>query len=154
MRMVMGIKKIKAIFTKALKSNNSPHKLALSFAIGQYVAFSPFPGGHTVIMFGAQWLFELNFPVLFLSTSFNNPWTAIPYFFLDYGFGYWFVHKLLGISPFWTISLEKIFGSGSICIWSFLAGGNILGIISAVVSYPIMVKVFERMICVYQAKVQ
>jgi len=137
------IQKAKKIFYNAVKSNSSPHKLALSFSIGLFIAFSPFPGGHTVMMFAAKWLFGLNFPILFFATSFNNPWTMIPFYAFDYSFGYWFVHSFLSWDPSWVISFEKIFGSGSVCLWSFLIGGNLLGIIAAVLSYPIMARCFQ-----------
>ena len=137
--------KIKDVFYKAVKSNSSPHKLALSFSIGLFIAFSPFPGGHTFMMLGANWLFRVNFPILFLATSFNNPWTLVPFYAFDYSFGYWFVHSFLGWSPSWVISLEKIFGSGKICLWSFFIGGHVLGLAAAVLSYPIMLWVFQSL---------
>lgn len=136
-------RKAKEIFYKALKSNSSPSKLALSFAVGVFIAFSPFPGGHTIIMLAANWLFRLNFPVLFFSTSFNNPWTLVPFCVLEYSFGYWFLRSFLGLNPTWVISLEKIFGSGKICLWSFFFGGTFLGAVAALISYPIMLKIFK-----------
>ncbi len=139
-------KKIKTIFHKALHSGSSPHTLALSCAMGSYIAFSPFPGAHTIMMFIAQWLLTLNFPLLFVVTSINNPWTMLPFFSFDYAFGYWLVHKIGGFAPTWHIPLEKIFGSGSICIVSFLVGGNILGISSALLSYPIMLMIFKKLL--------
>ncbi|MBX9830777.1 DUF2062 domain-containing protein [Candidatus Babeliales bacterium] len=139
-------KKIKNIFNKALMSGHSPHTLALSCALGFYIAFSPFPGAHTIMMLLAQWLLTLNFPLLFLVTSINNPWTMIPFFSFDYAFGYWLVHKIGGFSPPWQISLEKIFESGNICIVSFLVGGNILGISSALLSYPILLMIFKKLL--------
>ena len=140
----MGIKKkLKKIFLDALTSNTSPKKLAQSFCMGIYIAFSPFPGMHTVMMFAATALFGLNFPILFFSTSFNNPWTMIPFFLSDYYFGHWLLHSFLKWNPGLSISLEKIFGSGEICLPSFLIGGNILGIACACASYPIMLYVFR-----------
>ena len=138
------LSKVKNIFLKALKANNSASKLALSFCMGVYVAFSPFPGGHTAIMFFFQWIFRLNFPILFFATSLNNPWTMIPFFIVDYSFGYWFVHSVLGWDPYWAISLERVFGSGKICVWSFLIGGNILGIITALFCYPLALKFLKK----------
>ena len=136
-------KKTKQFFSNALNSNSSPKKLAASFALGVFIAFSPFPGGHTIMVFLAHWLFKLNFPVLFFATSINNPWTIIPFYAFDYSFGHWFVHSFLGWSPSWVISLEKIFGSGKICLWSFFIGGHVLGIIGGLLSYPIMLRVFQ-----------
>src|SRR5277367_5251170 len=105
----MTREKIKEIFQKALGSKLSPHCLAFSFAWGMYIAFSPFPGLHTVMMFIINWLFGLHFPLLFLVTSLNNPWTMIPFFSCDYFFGHWFVHSLLGWEPAWQLSLTKFF---------------------------------------------
>ena len=90
--------KIKELLKKGLSSNPSPHKLAFSFCIGIYVAFSPFPGGHTIMMLAFKWFFGLNFPILFIATSFNNPWTMIPFFSFDYIFGYWVTHSLFGLN--------------------------------------------------------
>ena len=135
--------KIKQILKKVIYANGTPSKLAMSFAVGQYVSFSPVPGGHTVIMLILQWLFKLNLPVLFFSSTFNNPWTAIPYFVTDYIFGFWLLRNVFGWKPQWTISLVKIFGSGEICLWSFFIGGTVLGLIAAAISYPIMLFVFR-----------
>jgi len=137
--------RIKNIFYNAIKANSSPYKLALSFSVGIFIAFSPYPGAHTIIMLASRWLFGLNFPVLFFATSFNNPWTCLPFFAFDYSFGYWFVHSFLGWEPSFVISLERIFGSGEVCIWSFLIGGNILGIVCAILSYPVMLLIFKSL---------
>lgn len=130
----------------AMSSGCSPHKLALSFCTGIYIAFSPFPGAHTIMMFIFKWMLGLNFPVLFIATSINNPWTMIPFFSLDYVFGYWFVHVCIGWEPSWVISLVKIFGYGKICLWSFLIGGNLLGIACGLLCYPIVYYIFKKFI--------
>jgi uncharacterized protein len=138
--------RVKDIFYKAIHSNSSPQKLALSFSLGLFIAFSPFPFAHTIMVFAIHWVLSLNFPILFVITSINNPWTMVPFYACDYSFGHWFVHSFLGRNPSWVISLEKIFGSGKICIWSFFVGGMVLGIVTAALSYPIMLWVFGRAI--------
>lgn len=144
--------KTKNVFRKAVRGNDSPTKLALSFSIGIFIAFSPLPGVHTLMMFLAKWLFNLNFPILFVATSFNNPWTILPFYALDYSVGYWILYSFFGwnpsaggIIPLWVISLERIFGSGKICIWSFLIGGNVLGAIFALLSYPFILRFFRML---------
>lgn len=140
----MGLwNKSKKIFYDAVNSNSSPGKLALSFSVGIFIAFSPFPGGHTVIMFAARWLLGLNFPILFLATSFNNPWTLVPFYSFDYYFGHWFVHKFLGWNPSFVISLGKIFGSCEVCLVSFFVGGSVLGLVCGALSYPFMLYLFR-----------
>ncbi|MCK4265118.1 DUF2062 domain-containing protein [Candidatus Babeliales bacterium] len=128
-----------------LKGSESSAKLGLSFALGMYVAFSPFPGFHTLIILSLRWLLGLNLPILFVTASINNPWTMLPFYGLDYAFGYWFLNDFFNLNVSWMISLEKIFGMGKICLLSFLVGGNVLGIFAALVSYPISKKIFIRL---------
>ncbi len=136
--------RIKNAFKGAITSGSSPHELALAFAVGIYVAFFPLPATHTIIIFLIYWLTGLNFPILFITASINNPWTAIPFYSVDYFFGYWVVHDLLCWNPAWSISLEKLFGSGKICLWSFIIGGNLLGVFLAMVCYPLMYRIFNK----------
>ncbi|KKP23809.1 MAG: hypothetical protein SZ59_C0003G0033 [candidate division TM6 bacterium GW2011_GWF2_28_16] len=138
--------KIKSIIKNAFTQGWTAKKLALSFSMGIYTAFSPLPGVHTAMMFLFKWLFKLNFPILFIATSFNNPWTMVPFYTLDYVFGYWFLHVFLKINPSWTISLAKIFGSGKICVWSFLVGGNILGLFFGLLTYPVIYFLFKNLL--------
>ena len=143
---VFFIKRIKSICINAATGGDfSPEVLAWSFSAGIYIAFSPFPGLHTVMVLITRLLFRCNVPILFFSTSINNPWTMIPFFSFDYFFGHWLVHTLLGFNPGMVVSLEKVGLSGTLCLWSFLIGGNVLGIVGALISYPIMKKVFTRL---------
>jgi uncharacterized protein len=137
-------RKIINFFKKIMNSDASPQKMAGSFAIGVYLAFSPLPGLHTVMMFFLKWLFSLNFPMLFIATSINNPWTLILFYSADYFFGYWLVHTFLGCNPDFCISLAKVFGSGKICVTSFLIGGNVLGIAAALLSYLPIYIIFKK----------
>ena len=127
-----------------ISGGETPHKLAMTAAIGIYIAFSPFPGLHGVLILLTRNLLGLNLPVLFVTASINNPWTMIPFYTLDYAFGYWFMHGLLGYESTWLISLERFFGSGTICLWSFVVGGNILGIVFALISYPVARHIFYK----------
>ncbi|MEX0940342.1 MAG: DUF2062 domain-containing protein [Candidatus Babeliales bacterium] len=141
---------------KYVYEERSPHKLALSFCIGSYIAFSPFLFFHTIMVFAGVWLFQLNFPItLTAAYGINNPWTAIPIYMIDYIFGYWILHKLLHIKvvtifPEWMSYLNYFFeyklGLPQPCIWSFLIGGNLLGIILSVLLYPLMKKIFSKLV--------
>ncbi len=149
----MWLKKLKSIVEKALTSGTSPQKLSLSLCIGLYIAFSPFPGVHAIMMIAANYILKLNFPLLFVITSINNPWTMIPLYTLDYIFGHWLVHSLLGLQPSFTISLFNIFGGGNICLWSFLVGGNILGLSAAIIAYPIVNSLFKKLVHLKQTQI-
>ena len=138
------IQKYGAALRTALSSGVSSHKLTMSFCVGLYIAASPFIGLHFVMIVAVVWLFGLNFPVTFVTASLNNPWTMIPYYSAGYFLGYAILHHVLGLNPSWIISLEKVFGSGYICVWSFLLGGNVLGVLCALIGYPIAKFVFGR----------
>jgi uncharacterized protein (DUF2062 family) len=138
-------KRLSALFKNALLSGCTPQRLSRSCCLGLYIAFSPFPGVHTIIMLTCNYFFNLHFPTLLIATSINNPWTMVPFYTFDYAFGYWFVHSLIGWQPSWVFSLSKIFGTGKICIWSFLIGGNILGILVAFMSYPLFTRLFSHL---------
>jgi uncharacterized protein len=138
-------KKFSNTIKKALSSNENISKLVLSFCIGLYIAFSPFPGFHTIMILTFSWMFKLNLPVMFLGAFLNNPWTMVPLYTFDYSLGYWILHKLFNLNVPWGISLGKIFGSGKVCVISFLVGGNILGILAALIAYPVANKIFKRM---------
>lgn len=123
-------------------------KLVISFCVGNYVAFSPypFPLGHTLLAFLLSYIFRLNTAVVFFATFFiNNPWTALVVYGLDYAVGYWLVHQVAGVSPinpawmnFINNFLQQKIACGHFCLWSFLIGGNLLGIVTSVMLYPIL----------------
>lgn len=143
---------IKNFFKKLIYQERSPERLALSFCMGTYIAFCPFVGLHTAMVFLLSWLFRLNWGVTLASSCFiNNPWTLIPVYGLDYWVGYNLVYKVLQldlswINPWWMHSIqffcEKNLGIAKPCIWSFLIGGNLLGIGLALLLYPLMKRIF------------
>ncbi len=140
---------------KFVYKERSAQKLALSFCIGNYIAFSPFLFLHTFMAFASIWFFRLNPAVTFAAAyGINNPWTLVPVYMADYAFGYWLVHKVMCIeflmtSPSWMDFINRFFetnlGMAKPCIWSFLIGGNLLGIITSIILYPIMKKFFAKL---------
>ncbi len=74
----------------------------------------------------------------------NNPWTMVPV----YGFGYWFGDWLLNFvqinhhayNPSWVMMcnswLQQYIPWEGFSLWAFLVGGNILGILFGLISYP------------------
>jgi uncharacterized protein (DUF2062 family) len=81
---------VQKFFKKCMGSETSAHKLALSFCLGAYIAFSPFLGLHTAMVFVLGWLSRLNIPIIMAATHVvNNPWTMVPIYSADYGIGYY-----------------------------------------------------------------
>lgn len=148
-------KTIKNFLKKLLAQESSAHKLALAFSVGTYIAFSPFPGFHTLLVFLLGWLLQLNIPVILtVSILINNPWTMIPVYAVGHVAGQWicqciFGNDLLFYNPFWmdwfnnwVCSYTHLCGMS---LWAFLIGGNILGIVFALLSYPLMLYIFKRL---------
>ena len=167
----MGIKKISTkIKTKTISffkglvlKERSPKKLALSFAMGVYIAICPFIGLHTAMIFAFAWMFRLNTAVTFATGYIvNNPFSLVPIFAADYGFGYWLLHKVFhfktqDINPSFVKYVNDFLyaklGIPRACFWSFIIGGNLLAVILAIIAYfvakPLFIKLSKQ---VYKRK--
>lgn len=121
-----------------------PHRLALSLAIGSFIAFSPLVGLHTLMVIGASWLLGLSMPLLFLiSCGINNPWTMVPIYATDHLVGE-YVMNHWGIdsyqwNPAWVASMNQTItaytGLQGVSLWSFLIGGQLLASIVGIAVY-------------------
>jgi len=150
----MILKWFKNFFEKLVLKERNPNVLALSFSLGAFVAFSPFVCFHTVMIICFSWLFSLNLAVAFAVTwLINNPWTMVPVYSVNYIFGDWFLKRFVGldpltINPSWMAPINnficKYTGISGISFWSFMIGGNLLGVAISVMLYPIVKVVFRR----------
>jgi len=124
-------------FRGLLALDDPPHKLALAFALGIFVAFSPTIGLHMISCLAFGWMFRLNKLVIITASFINNPWTIVPL----YGFCVWFGMKITGddIAVPQIAWNELTFSSSYLVLkpylWSFVAGTLILGVIAAFLSY-------------------
>lgn len=149
------MKKIKQFLQKLVSLEKSPRKLALSFCMGNYIAFSPFLFFHTAMIFIFSWLFRLNTAVTFATAYFiNNPLSMTAVYTADYMVGHWLFYSILGVNPrlynpHWIQYLneicEKKIGIMLPCFWSFMIGGNVLAIVTSIILYPFMKIIFTRM---------
>jgi uncharacterized protein len=143
------MRKFVLFFKSLLKQEYCAHKFALSCCIGAYIAFSPFIGLHTAMVFLFSWLFTLNAAIIFAVSFFiNNPWTMVPV----YGIGYivgdwlltWFGIANMADNTTWSIALPKIYNyCSSNSLLAFLVGGNLLGLGIGGILYPIMRYIFN-----------
>ncbi|UCH80537.1 MAG: DUF2062 domain-containing protein [Nitrospiraceae bacterium] len=141
--------KFKSIFTV----KDTPHRIALAFALGVFVGISPFLGLHYLGAFFMAWLFRLNKLVAIVGVSVNNPWTIMPIS----TFCIWIGAKMMGIREVlpevdWAgITLTKIVGkftdfesliSMTKKLWpvlsSFFVGSMLICTLSAIASYFII----------------
>jgi hypothetical protein len=117
--------------------NDSPNRLALAFALGVFIAFSPTIGLHTISCLFFAWMFRLNKLVVFTAAFLNNPWTMVPL----YGFCLWFGIEMTGLSvdtpdiAWRALTFSNAYDILRPYLWSFIAGTVVAGAVAAVFSY-------------------
>jgi len=120
-----------------LKLDEPPHRLSLAFALGIFIAFSPWLGLHIVSAVFLAWLFRLNKVVVLTASFVNNPWTMVPM----YAFCLWFGVKVTGGDVAvpdiaWTeLGFRDLFSALQPFLWPFVAGTLVIGAAAAVPSY-------------------
>ncbi|MBI5409621.1 MAG: DUF2062 domain-containing protein [Nitrospirae bacterium] len=132
---------------------DTPHRIAMAFAVGVFMGISPLLGLHYIGGFFLAWLFRLNKLVTLVGVSVNNPWTIVPIS----SFSVWIGAKLIGIKQIlpevdWkSVTLTKIAGKMADMnsfiyllkklmplLAAFFVGSLVICIISAVASYFII----------------
>lgn len=129
---------IRSSLRQLLHLKESPHRTALAFAIGTFIAFSPTYGFHTLSVFFCAWAFRLNAVALMAGSLINNPWTLVPIL----GATLWTGVQLTGLSHIpsanWAdLSMMAFYEQIKPYAAPFLLGGFVLSAIGAVVSYPV-----------------
>jgi uncharacterized protein (DUF2062 family) len=126
--------------------NDPPHKLALAFALGVFVAFSPTLGLHVITCLALGWIFRLNKLVILTASFINNPWTVVPL----YGVCIWFGLKITGHDATvpqiaWNeLTLANSYDVLKPFLWSYLVGTLIVGAVAAFVSYFLFYEIVVR----------
>src|SRR5437763_1004449 len=75
---VVSLARIGSQLSQILHLHESPHRTALAFAVGAFIAFSPTYGLHTLSVAFCTWAFRLNCVALLAGSLINNPWTVLP----------------------------------------------------------------------------
>lgn len=140
----------------------SPTKLAGSFAMGVFIAFSPYLGIQTLLIFLFGFLLKLNSKIIFtIVYVINNPWTMFPIIALDYMVGV-SVSQMLNIdlskyNPSWMVSfnlwlnhkvghyVSKYIDIPKLSFWTYMFGGHIVAISLGIITYFIMRYMFKKM---------
>ena len=129
-------KYVKDRIRSIMRLEDPPHKLALAFAIGVFIAFSPTIGLHALSCLFLGWVFRLNTLVILTGAFINNPWTMVPL----YGFCIWLGIRITGDNVVPHIAWKELTFSNSYLVlkpylWSYVAGTLIVGAVAAVISY-------------------
>jgi uncharacterized protein (DUF2062 family) len=122
-----------------MQLDDPPHKLALAFSLGVFIAFTPTIGLHLISCLLLAWALRLSKLVIITGSLLNNPWTIVPL----YGFCLWFGMILTGSGTTapeiaWRdLTLGNVYLVLRPYLWPFVAGTLVAGLVGAAVSYAL-----------------
>ena len=136
---------------RLLALDDTPERIALAFALGVFLAFSPLLGLHTVLGLIIAFALGLNRVAVLLGVWVNNPSTMVPIYLAAAYVGGLFV----GFPPdrpmpqfawgdLWHPSFWLQMFRHRHMLRPILLGSTILSFISALLSYPIALYVIRR----------
>jgi uncharacterized protein (DUF2062 family) len=142
---VFSVARLRDQLRQVLHLNEPPHRTALAFAVGAFIAFSPTYGLHTLSVFFLAWAFRLNAAAVLAGSLINNPWTVVPIL----GATVWAGFRCLGmpqIPPFdWNdLSVRAIYAQILPYAVPFIVGGFVLSLIAAGLGYVAAYLVIKR----------
>ena len=133
-----------------LHLEDTPHRVALAFAIGVWIAFSPLLGLHTWMALGIAFFFRLSRAAMLFGAYLNNPWTLAPMYMAGTMFGCWMLDvPTSGLTHLnWSLHGHALYASLvqnlRPYLWPYVLGNTVLGVASAIVGYGALRVVLER----------
>lgn len=133
-----------------LHVHDSPHRIALAFGIGVFIAFFPVFGIHTLLALGIAFAFRLSRAAMLLGAYLNNPWTIVPLYTAGTVVGSWLLGLPLEGLPLsglrlrhdglWHALLETVYPY----LWPYFVGNLLLGAVGGVGAYLAVRFALER----------
>ncbi len=136
---MMTLESVRQQLAKVLHLQETPHRTALAFSLGVFIAFAPHYFFHTASVVFFAWAFRLNILALFLGSFINNPWTLVPILAASVYTGLLLVGESSSPAIKWNdLTVDNIFEMLSPYLFPFLVGACTLAIIGSLIAYPIM----------------
>jgi uncharacterized protein len=148
-------RRLRYLYLRLIALRGSPGELALGMALGIFIGMMPIMPFQIVIAVALALLFRASKITAAIGTWISNPVTWYVVYFYDYKLG----ASLLGISPdraFFssvirapgsgeapTAVISKIVGAGGTGFAAFLIGGLVIGVLIAIPSYFIWLRIFR-----------
>ncbi len=125
---------------RVLGVNDTPRWIALSFAIGVFIAFSPLLGLHFTLALFLIWAFRFNKTAILAGTFINNPWTLVPILAASVWLGRQFCCASSPMSdlPWEQVTWTALTHQFRASLPPFLLGSTILGAFFSIVAYFFM----------------
>ncbi|MBK9313624.1 MAG: DUF2062 domain-containing protein [Acidobacteria bacterium] len=135
---------LRSAIRNLLNLDDPPERVALSFAIGVFLGFSPLVGLQTLLAAIVAFIWKFNKPAIFTGSCISNPWTMGPIIAAA-----WAVGRLLIGSPPIDLPGVSLSALGSADFWRQLAGqwrqlvpfavgSMLMSVAGALISYPLM----------------
>lgn len=102
---------LKKYFSRLVSLDDTPERIALAFATGVFVSFSPLLGLHTLLGLTIGFFFGLNRIALLTGLFLNTPWTIVPFYTLSTWLGSWIL-GFEGLKALPHIGLSQLFRAG------------------------------------------
>jgi len=136
---MLNMESLRQRLTHILHLQESPHRTALAFAAGVFIAFAPHYMLHTASAALCAWLFRLNYVAIFLGSFINNPWTLIPILAASLYTGVFLMGESSHPTIEWhTLTTDNLFDRFSPYLIPFLVGACTLAIAASLIAYPLM----------------
>ncbi len=136
---MVTLESVRQQLTQVLHLRETPHRTALAFALGVFIAFAPHYLFHTASVVFCAWAFRLNFLALFLGSFINNPWTLVPILAASLYTGLLLVGASSSTTIEWDqLNVDNMFDMLSPYLIPFLVGACALSIVGSLIAYPIM----------------
>lgn len=135
---MVSIANLRTHLEQVLHLHESPHRTALAFAVGIFIAFSPTYGLHTISAVFCAWAFRLNVVALMAGAFVNNPWTVVPILAATFWTGFHVMGMPEGAPVQWNqLTLEGLYAQIQTYALPFFVGGTVLSLLGTVLAYPV-----------------
>ncbi len=136
---MLNIETLRQQLIQVLHLQETPHRTALAFATGVFIAFAPHYFFHTASAVFCAWAFRLNFLAVMLGSLLNNPWTLIPILAASLYTGIFLTGESSHTPIEWDqLTMDNLFDVFAPYLIPFLVGACTLAIIGSLLAYPIM----------------
>lgn len=133
-----------------LHVEDTPHRIALAFGIGVWIAFFPILGIHTGLALAIAVFFRLSRAAILVGAYVNNPWTVAPLYMAGTLLGCFLLEvPAAGLGHVdWSLHgrafYAALFEGLRPFVWPFVVGNTVLGTLSGSAAYFALRFILER----------
>ena len=143
-------KKAKNYYYILIKGRESPERIAKGFAVGVFIAFSPFLGFHTILCIFFSLLLNASKTASILGSLVCNPLTIPIIYFSEYEIGKLIMKFLrfdvqnVSLSDFKAVTLKAIIEFGESVAYPVFIGSIIFGVVFSIIAYILSKRYFQK----------